>query len=233
MPLDLDRLEQRILGVLIEKEMTVPEAYPLTLGSLVAGCNQKSNREPQMSVEPYEVEGALHSLMDREFVVRMERAGGRTPRYEHQASMQLTVGAAELALLCELLTRGPQAPGALKTRASRMHTFRSPEEVESCLRELAARPVPYVRQLERRPRERAERWEHLLGPVPPEAETPEPVVDAIETTVESAPRDKPPGPAPTPGPGLLTRVEALEREVASLRERLNDLAGPGNDDPGA
>ncbi len=80
MPLDFDRLEQRILGVLIEKEMTVPETYPLTLGSLVAGCNQKSNREPQMSVEPYEVEGALRSLMDREFVVRMERAGGRTPR---------------------------------------------------------------------------------------------------------------------------------------------------------
>ena len=215
MPLALDRLELRILGVLVEKEKTVPEAYPLTLNALVAGCNQKSNRDPQMSVEPYEAEGALRSLMDRGFVVHMEKAGGRAVRYEHRCQEQLGANDAELALLTELMNRGPQAPGELKTRASRMHPFAGPAEVEATLRELAARPVPYVRQLERRPRERYARWEHLLGResaapnADPDAEqpvggggvpvphAPAPVPTTRASTPAAAPYAAPAAPPPT------------------------------------
>lgn len=244
MPLDLDRLELRILGVLVEKEKTVPETYPLTLNALVAGCNQKSNRDPQMSVEPYEVEGALRSLMDRGFVVHMEKIGGRAVRYEHRCQEQLGSDEAELALLTELMNRGPQAPGELKTRASRLHPFASPAEVEAKLRELATRPVPYVRQLERRPRERYARWEHLLGrqDTAPEGD--------VATNADAdgpsggggvpVPATAPPGgggvpvpagpapaspSAPPPDEHLVERIDALELELADLRDRLDRLEG--------
>src|SRR5687767_8472322 len=164
MPLDLDPLEQRLVGVLIEKEATVPESYPLTVNALVQGSNQKSNRDPEMRVQDYEVEGAIKSLLVKGWILEHEKGGGRTRRYTHQAEQQLGVGKAELALLTELMLRGSQTPTELKTRCARMHPVGSPEDVERRLRELAARPVPYVRLLERRPRERDARWTHLLGP---------------------------------------------------------------------
>lgn len=231
MPLDLDRLELRILGVLIEKEKTVPETYPLTLNALVSGCNQKSNRDPHMEVEPYEVEGALRSLMDREFVVHMEKIGGRAPRYEHRGQVQLAVEEADLAILSELMCRGPQTPGELKTRAGRMHPFASPAEVEARLRELAARPVPYVRQLERRPREHAARWEHLLGKLDADAEAgAEPPIDDVPHASAPAPAalDAPPPArpaAPRLDDELVERIDTLEREVSDLRDRLDRLEG--------
>jgi len=222
MPLDLDALEQRILGVLVEKEKTVPETYPLTLNALVAGCNQKSNRDPQMHVEPYEVEGALRSLMDRGFVVHMEKAGGRAVRYEHRMKEQLAVDDAELAILAELLNRDNQSPGELKTRASRMHPFATPGEVEARLGDLAARPVPFVERLERRPREHAARWRHLLrkagasaaaAPLFPSDEAPAPPAAAA------------PAPVARTEPDLAERLDALAREVDDLRERVDRLEG--------
>lgn len=219
MPLAFDQLEQRILGTLIEKEMTVPDTYPLTLVSLVSGCNQKSNREPLLTVEPYEVEGALRSLMDRGFVEQMERAGGRTPRYEHRLREQLAVDAADLAILSELLNRGPQAPGELKTRLERMHRFASPAEVEARLLELAKRPVPYVRRLERRPREHAPRWMHLLAKeAPPEPES----AGIPEAPPAAAPSVERPFPARS---DLIARVESLEEEVSRLRGLVERLTG--------
>lgn len=221
MPLDLDRLQQRIVGVLAEKEMTVPESYPLTLNALVAGCNQKSNRDPHMEAEPYEVEGALHALMDRGWVVQVERAGGRASRYEHRAREQLGVDREDLAILSELLDRGAQTPGELKTRAGRMCPFASPTEIEARLRDLAARPVPYVHQLERRPREHAARWAHLLGDEttgePEEAPPPEPVVEAALPTT--------PMPDAAASSDVTERIEALEREVGDLHDRLDRLEG--------
>ena len=241
MPLDLDRLELRILGVLVEKEKTVPETYPLTLSALVSGCNQKSNRDPQMSVEPYEIEGALRSLMDRGFVVHMEKVGGRAVRYEHRCQEQLGADEAELALLTELMNRGPQAPGELKTRASRMHAFASPAEVEAKLRELATRPVPYVRQLERRPRERYARWEHLLGR---QGAAPDGDMEPAAATAADEPADggtfappptsgahvpiapAPASPtAPPPDEHLMERIDTLELELIELRDRLDRLEG--------
>ena len=119
MPLDLDPLEQRLVGVLIEKEATVPESYPLTVNSLVLGANQKSNRDPVTDVQDYQVEGAIKSLLIKGWIVELERGGSRTKRYAHQAERQLGVGKGELAILTELLIRGPQTPTELKTRCER------------------------------------------------------------------------------------------------------------------
>ncbi len=213
MPLDLDELEQRIIGVLIEKELTVPDGYPLTVNALVAGCNQKSNRDPVMTVEDYEVEGALRSLMDKDWVTRQESHGGRAMRYAHEVRQQLGVEKPALAILSELLCRGPQAPGYLKTRASRMSHFDGPHAVEEALRALADRPVPYVEEMPKAPRERGRRWRHLLGKTKASAE---PASDEhVEPTVPAAP------PPPVPAqPDLEQRVARLEEEVRELRERL-------------
>lgn len=253
MAIELDVLEQRIIGALIEKELTTPDHYPLTLQALVAACNQKSNREPKMDVEDFEVEGALRALMDRGWVSRVERFGARAMRYAHEAATQLGVTKADLALLAELLCRGPQAPGALKTRSSRMHPFASADEVEERLADLSLRPVPYVVELERQPRERQARWQHMLGseqqslgvaadpepaprveadPMPAgvpahQASPAEPVEPVPEPSPATAPERSPASP-PEPSlaeADLLMRLEALEREVEDLRERLDRLEG--------
>src|SRR5688572_17251648 len=114
----LDRTEQRVLGVLIEKELSVPEIYPLTLHALVAGCNQKSNREPVLALEEFEVEGAVTSLCLKDWAARRE--GSRTVKFVHRTESMLGVGADEKAILAELLLRGPQTPNELKPRLSRM-----------------------------------------------------------------------------------------------------------------
>jgi len=243
MSIRLDTLEQRIVGVLIEKALTVPDGYPLTLNSLISGCNQKSNRDPQMNVEDYAVEGALRALMDGDWVVRYERDGGHVMRYAHQAKEQLGVEVADLAILAELLCRGPQSPGELKTRASRMSPFASPTDVEDRLRDLAARPTPYVVELPRRPRERMKRWRHLLDGSSPEealgAEAHAPVVTptapvvtpAIPTVAPTAPviAATPTEETPSASPGeteeLRERVDELEREVRDLTDRLDRLEG--------
>ena len=217
MAIDLDTLEQRVVGVLIEKQLTVPDAYPLTLSALVSGCNQKSNRDPFLSVEDYDVEGALRSLMDKGWVTRHEPVTGRVMRYAHEARTQLGVDVEDLALLSELLCRGPQAPGALKTRASRMRHFDSPTAVEDRLRDMADRPVPYVELLPKQPRERQARWRHLLGK--PAAST-----EAAETADTTAAQPPAPVRAPDAAPDVAPdRLTALEAEVAALRARIEQL----------
>ncbi len=227
MSIRLDPTERRILGSLVEKQLTVPEAYPLTLNSLVLACNQKSNRDPEMDLKDYHVQGALRALMDRGWVRELERAGSRTVRYEHAAPEQLGVDERELAILAELLLRGPSSSKELETRASRMRPLGTVEEIESLLRGLATRPVPYVRLLGRRPGERVPRWEHLLGSEPAAA-APSPAAPSSPET------DRPPvgevtaPPAPAPSARIapdvlgtiLTRLDRLEREVAELRSAL-------------
>jgi uncharacterized protein YceH (UPF0502 family) len=228
MPLDLDVLQQRIVGALVEKERTVPETYPLTVNALVAAVNQKSNRDPQMTVEEYEVEGALRSLMEKGWITQLEREGGRTRRYAHDAERQLAVDAHEMALLAELMNRGPQSPSELRLRASRMKPFTSDDDVERRLEALAARPVPYVRRLERRSRERYARWTHLLGAAPGPSESSS--EDAPSRAV--APSSSPPAPsrpaaahALRDDDGLADRLARLEQEVSDLRDRLDRLEG--------
>ena len=213
MAIALDTLQQRIIGVLIEKELTVPDGYPLTLNALLAGCNQKNNRDPQMNVEDFDVEGAVRSLMDIDWVARREPDGGRVHRFAHNAGTQLGVEKADLAILSELLCRGPQAPGALKTRASRMHAFDSPAAVKERLRAMAARPVPYVVELPKRPREQQPRWRHLLDGLSPE--------DALAQAPEVSTTETAPATSAAPAtPGLADRVADLEARVAALEARL-------------
>lgn len=219
MALDLDRLEQRILGVLIEKEATVPDTYPLTVNALVAGCNQKNNREPQMDVQDYEVEGALRALMDRGWVTRRERDGGRADRFAHEARTQLGVEKVELALLCDLLCRGPQSAAFLSRSTSRMARVGSPEEVETRLEALATRPVPYVQLLPLRARERAQRWCHLLDGRSRE----EALRGDGQTTAAEPQRDRPAAAPPSPSTRASTSASSSTMAAAPAAGALQDL----------
>jgi uncharacterized protein len=211
MSLLLDATQRRVLGSLVEKEMTVPEAYPLTLNALLAACTQKSNRDPETEYAEHEVVGAVRSLMQTSWVQELERSGSRTARYAHRAREMLAIDDVEVAILTELLLRGPQSSTELKTRASRMKPLASPEEVERRLEALAARPVPYVHLLGRRPGERVPRWEHLLAKEAPAGAAPAAEPPRAPVTAAS--------PAPMDAlADLRARVERLEREVAALRD---------------
>jgi uncharacterized protein YceH (UPF0502 family) len=158
----LDRTGQRIVGVLIEKQLSVPDSYPLSENSLVDGCNQKSNRDPLMELPSFAVAGALMWLQQHDYVGRVE-GGGRVARFRHRLVELLQLSNQELAVLAELLLRGSQAPGALKPRVQRMGYSAGPEAIEALLQGLASRRPPLVEQLPLGPRERERRWRHLLG----------------------------------------------------------------------
>ena len=209
---DLDVTGARIVGVLIEKQFTVPDAYPLSENALVAGCNQKSNRDPAMSLEPFQVAGALMQLHADEVVARVE-GGGRVAKYRHKLDELLSVGNNELAVLAELLLRGPQAPGALKPRVARMGFHGTAAQIEHALRELAARTPPLVTQLPQRPRERDCRWQHLLGTEADRAAAASPQ-PAPAAAASSAPA--------TADADLVHRVAELERRLDELERRLGD-----------
>jgi uncharacterized protein len=171
----LDAAEQRILGSLMEKEVTVPASYPLTLNSLRTACNQSSSREPVTDYDEQEVERFARGLKDRGLVrIVWADTGRRTLKYHQTLAELLDLAPEERALLTALLLRGPQAPGALKSRTDRLHPFADRHEVEKVLARLAGRPEPLVRELERRAGERDNRWVHLLG-VAEEAAEPAPL----------------------------------------------------------
>ena len=212
----LDRTQQRILGVLMEKELAVPESYPLTENALLAGCNQKSNRDPEMGLEPFEVHGALVALMADDWAKTVSSVGNRTARYAHRFESRYPVDQKEKAVLCELLVRGPQAPGALKPRVARLGFSSTPSEIEEVLASLASRAVPMVERLEKRPRERDRRWRHCLGEMDESHQG---------ESVAAAPRDPAPEPAPQrlAGGDLEQRVAQLEAVVEELRAELRGL----------
>jgi uncharacterized protein YceH (UPF0502 family) len=160
---DLDAVEARVLGALVEKEITTPEYYPLTLNALVNACNQKSNREPVVSYDEDSVSDALASLKDKRLAFTLTGAGMRVPKYGHRLVETLNLGRREIAILCELLNRGPQTVGELRTRAERMHRFSDLDEVESCLRGLAEREPPFLVRLERQAGMKEPRWAHLFS----------------------------------------------------------------------
>lgn len=158
----LDRTEQRLVGVLIEKQTTVPDIYPLSENALVDGCNQKNNRDPLMELVSFQVAGALMSLQQKGVVARVD-GGGRVAKFRHKLDEVLRASSQELAVLAELLLRGPQAPGALKPRVARMGYHAAPEQIEALLRQMSQRLPALVEQLPLGPRERDRRWRHLLG----------------------------------------------------------------------
>ena len=216
----LDRTEQRILGVLMEKQLAVPDSYPMTENALLAGCNQKSNRDPEMALESFELAGALMALCEKGWVTKTE--GGRAARYRHEVDGKLGVSAREKAVLTELLVRGPQAPGALKPRVARMGFAGTPAEIEAALVGLRERAGDaLVEQQARRPRERDARWAHLLGPQDAAHAAP-----AGDGDSEVAPRPAAPAvsSAPAPAPSNLElRLAQLESEVGAMREELDEL----------
>lgn len=170
--------DQRVLGSLLEKQTTVPGSYPLTANALRSACNQTNNREPVVDFDQQTVERTARSLKERGLLrIVWSDVGRRTLKYHQVLDEQLGLEADERALLTVLLLRGPQAPGELRTRAERLHAFADRGEVEACLRRMAERPQPLVRELDRRPGQQDRRWVHLLGPVPQQAEAVPAAVD--------------------------------------------------------
>jgi uncharacterized protein YceH (UPF0502 family) len=167
----LSLLETRVLGVLVEKQHTVPDTYPLTLNALVAGCNQKTSRDPVIDAGDADVQATVDRLRALSLVV--ESSGGRVMRYAHNTGRVLGVPEQSVALLAALMLRGPQTAGELRIGTERLHRFADISAVEGFLHELAARPEgPLVAELPRQPGARETRWTHLLSGVPAVPEAP-------------------------------------------------------------
>lgn len=202
----LSDIEARVLGTLMEKARTVPDTYPLTLNSLVAGCNQKTSREPVMTVTEGEVQEALDTLKQQSLV--FESSGGRVARWEHNFQRAVGVPEQSAVLLGLLMLRGPQTAGELRINSERWYRFADISSVEAFLEELRERSEekggPLVVLLPRAPGMREQRWAHLLcGEV---------TVDEAPASASGVPRD-----------ALQARVEALEREVATLRATVENI----------
>lgn len=163
MPYALTAVEARVLGCLIEKQITTPDVYPLTLNSLTLACNQKSNRDPVMELQDQTVLRTADALRDKNLSQMVNMAGSRVMKYSHSADTALSLDLPALALLCELLVRGPQTPGELRGRASRMTPFESVGSVEQVMNSLMTRqPEPLVVLLPRQPGRKESRYAHLL-----------------------------------------------------------------------
>jgi uncharacterized protein YceH (UPF0502 family) len=197
---ELDALELRVLGSLMEKQLATPEYYPLTLNALVAACNQKSNREPVMELAESDVQRALDRLQDEKLVWKV--MGGRAVRYDHNLDGQWQLDHRSKALLTLLFLRGPQTAGELRGRSDRLHEFESIAEVEETLRWMATSSPPFVHELARRPGQKEARWSHLLGGAVTEAE---------------------PEAAAAPSEPLSVRVARLEEWMGALANELREL----------
>jgi uncharacterized protein YceH (UPF0502 family) len=210
-PEPLDAVQARVVGCLIEKALTTPESYPLTLNALVVACNQKTSREPVMDLEPGVVGHAVRQLEDRG-VVRVVH-GARALRYEHRFDEAYTVTPRQRAILCLLLLRGPQTLGEIHARTERLVALPSLDDVRDTIDRLAARTPPLLLRLPRGAGQREDRYAHLLcGEASARAAAP---------TAPDAPSSAGPG-----GDALLARIEALEARVAALEATLDAGQGP-------
>jgi len=207
--------ECRVLGVLVEKAHTVASQYPMSLNSIVVGCNQKSNRHPVMTIDEDRVVAALEGLRDKHLVLFADTAGSRVMKYRHNCREALDVGTNELVVLTELLLRGPQTAGEIRTRASRMHPLGSLDEVQNLLKFMMDRQSPLVRMVEPAPGSRAQRYAQLLCPH---------LHRLDEPAGEDAPKDFAPAATAAGAPGLACRVEMLEGDVMRLRRVVEHLA---------
>jgi len=213
MNIELSPLEARVIGCLIEKQITTPDQYPLSLNALVNACNQKSNRDPVMEVDERTIQDTLDTLARKHFVVERSGFGSRVPKYQHRfcntefGTLKLTPQ--ELAIVCELLVRGPQTPGELRTRASRMAPFSEVGQVEAALESLRSREDgPFVVRLPREPGRRDSRWAHLFsGAVAVAAIEEEPQAVGVSGVAAEMP----------------SRLERLEEQLRRLHEELEDL----------
>lgn len=211
MKYQLSATEARVIGCLLEKQVTTPEQYPLSVNAVVTACNQKTNREPVMNLSEHEVQDLLDVLVKRHYLRTVSGFGNRVTKYEQRfcnsefGDLKLTT--AEVAIITTLLLRGAQTPGELRGRAARMHEFNDMGEVESALENLAQREDgPYVVRLPREPGKRESRYMHLFSG---DVETLINVVEAVSPLENDN--------------DLASRVEALEIEVAELKQRLASL----------
>jgi uncharacterized protein YceH (UPF0502 family) len=198
----LNEVEARVLGALVEKEITTPEYYPLSLNALVNACNQKNNREPVMNVDEDAVRQALHGLEDDGLAGPRRGGDGRVTKYEHHLQEVFNFTRGETAVMCVLLLRGAQTPGELRGRTERMHRFEELEDVLGTLQKLMQRESPLVKALPRQPGTKEIRYRHLLSG---EVEAPE----MAQAGVVAASDDD--------------RVARLEAEIAALRQEVAEL----------
>src|SRR5450631_2866686 len=162
-PIQLTAAEVRVLGALIEKEVTTPDYYPLTLNALINACNQRSNREPVMNLDEDDLRQALHGLEDKGVAGRARAADGRVTKCEHWLGEAFNFSRAETALICILMLRGPQTPGELRSRTERIHSFAEISDVLTGLQKLMEREPPLVAVLPRQPGTKEARYAHLLS----------------------------------------------------------------------
>jgi hypothetical protein len=213
MNIELSVLEARIIGCLIEKQITTPDQYPLSLNALLLACNQKSNRHPLMDLDEATVQNTVDQLARKHLVIEKSGFGSRVPKYQHRfcnteyGTLKLTPH--ELAIVCELLVRGPQTPGELRTRASRMAPLADVAQVEAALESLRTRDDgPFVVQLPREPGRRDSRWAHLFSGA------------VVIPPAEVAP---PLAAAPAAATATSARLDLLEEQVRALRAELDEL----------
>ncbi len=207
MPEILNEIEARVLGSLVEKQLTTPEYYPLTLNGLVNACNQKNNREPVVHYDETTVSQCLETLRDRNLVYVFYGSTSRVPKYKHMLPTVYELEPSETAVVDVMLLRGPQTPGELRTRAERLYNFSGLGEIQETLDALIGRDDPLVAKLPVQPGQKEARFAHLLsGPVDVEA------LAAAQTSRQ------------TRGTGVDTsRVERLEEEFANLRAEIETL----------
>lgn len=210
MKYQLNATEARVIGCLLEKQVTTPEQYPLSVNAVTMACNQKTNREPVMNLSEHEVQDVLDALVKRHYLRTVSGFGNRVTKYEQRFCNSefgdLKLSSAEVAVITTLLLRGAQTPGELRTRASRMHEFADMQEVEQVLEGLASREDgPYVVRLAREPGKRENRYMHLFS-------------GEIDISDKSITPDITVG-----DDDLAARVAALEDEVAGLKQRLDAL----------
>lgn len=202
LPMELDSISQRLLGCLIEKEMTTPEYYPMTVNALAAAANQKTNRDPVVAFTESDVLLGLDALRELGFVRAVSSSGSRAVKFKHALTDVLEIDEEQAALLAVLMLRGEQTSGELRLRTERYHDFEQLAAVEEVLHGLEGRQQPLAKRLERRPGEKGPRYQHLLGG------------DQMEETGDPGP------PAPPPATGSLenlpARISELEARVARL-----------------
>ena len=206
MNITLNEVECRILGSLIEKEVTTPEYYPLSVNALVNACNQKSNRDPVLNLEEAVVRQALHSLEGQSLVRSVSPADSRVTKYEHRLQEVFNFYRHEIAILCLLLLRGPQTTGELRSRSERMHSFDDLSAVQSSLQHLMKREPALVKPLPRQPGTKETRYAHLFsGDVEQAEPEPKAKAPALERFVDG------------------DRVRQLEEEITGLKNEIADL----------
>jgi|SRR5580658_3177329 uncharacterized protein YceH (UPF0502 family) len=206
MELRLTENEVRVLGSLIEKDITTPEYYPLSLNALVNACNQKSNREPVMQLDEDAVRDALEGLQQQRMAGPARGADSRVTKYEQRLQELFNFTRPEIAVLCVLLLRGPQTPGELRGRAERLHRFEALEDVQSALHKLMQRDPPLAKVLPRQPGTKESRYAHLLAGDVVEAESPVKFVAAAERNSADA-----------------ERLARLEEQLSELRREVGEV----------